>query len=206
VRLDHLLSKEQLAPLRPSRGAAAPRQPGPGRTRPGWCSWVEHRLVGRRAATARVSTRRIPLESGRGNPAAAAARRPGTLLGPEGTGISPSFWTARPTRPFPHREGARPAADLPATNHRAPDPEVGARQAPTAGNRTARSLRTAQWTRASLNLCGQVYKGTRWMSWHQEPMKDVGACDKPRGVGNRTVIRGCPNGETRLESCPVTRA
>ena len=51
----------------------------------------------------------------------------------------------------------------------------------------------------------QVVKGTRWMPWHQEPMKDVGACDKPRVVGNRTLIRGFPNGETRLESCPVTR-
>ena len=35
-------------------------------------------------------------------------------------------------------------------------------------------------------------------------MKDVGACEKPWGAGNRAVIRGCPNGETRLESCPVT--
>jgi len=23
-------------------------------------------------------------------------------------------------------------------------------------------------------------KGTRWMPWHQESMKDVGGCDKPR--------------------------
>ena len=52
----------------------------------------------------------------------------------------------------------------------------------------------------------QAMKGTWWMPWHQEPMKDVGACDKPWGVGNRAVIRGCPNGETQLESCPVTRA
>ncbi len=42
----------------------------------------------------------------------------------------------------------------------------------------------------------QVFKGIRWMSWHQEPMKDVGACDMPRGVGNQTLIRGFPNGET----------
>ena len=35
------------------------------------------------------------------------------------------------------------------------------------------------------------------MPWHQEPMKDVGSCDKPRGVANRAEIRGCPNGETR---------
>jgi hypothetical protein len=44
--------------------------------------------------------------------------------------------------------------------------------------------------------CVQVFKGIRWMPWHQEPMKDVGACDMPRGVGNQTLIRGCPNGET----------
>ena len=42
----------------------------------------------------------------------------------------------------------------------------------------------------------QANKGARWMPWHQEPMKDVGACDKPRGVGNQTLIRGFPNRET----------
>ncbi len=47
-----------------------------------------------------------------------------------------------------------------------------------------------------LIFCGQVFKGTRWMPWHQEPKKDVGICDKPGGVDNRTVIPGCPNGET----------
>ena len=45
----------------------------------------------------------------------------------------------------------------------------------------------------------QVFKGARWMPWYQEPKKDVGICDKPRGVDNQTVIRGFPNGETRLE-------
>ena len=45
-------------------------------------------------------------------------------------------------------------------------------------------------------LCVQVFKGIRWMPWHQEPMKDVGGCDMPRGVGNQTLIRGFPNGET----------
>ena len=54
-------------------------------------------------------------------------------------------------------------------------------------------------------LCGQVCKGTGWMPWHEEPKKDVVACDKPRGVGKRTVIRGCPNGGTPHESCRVTR-
>jgi hypothetical protein len=49
---------------------------------------------------------------------------------------------------------------------------------------------------ASIICSCQVDKGTRWMPWHQEPMKDVGTCDKPRGVGNQTLIRGFPNGET----------
>ena len=33
---------------------------------------------------------------------------------------------------------------------------------------SGRSLRTAQWTRASFlnDFCGQVYKGTGWMPWH----------------------------------------
>ena len=57
---------------------------------------------------------------------------------------------------------------------------------------------------ASIFVARQATKGTWWMPWHQEPMKDVGACDKPREVGNRALIRGCPNGETQLESCPVT--
>ena len=37
----------------------------------------------------------------------------------------------------------------------------------------------------------------RWMPRRQEAMKDVVACEKPRGVGKQTLIRGCPNGETR---------
>jgi len=43
------------------------------------------------------------------------------------------------------------------------------------------------------------------MPRHQEPMKDVGGCDKPRGAVNRAEIRGFPNGETQHESCRVTR-
>ena len=35
------------------------------------------------------------------------------------------------------------------------------------------------------------------MSRHQEPMKDVGGRDSPRGAVNQAVIRGCPNGETQ---------
>jgi len=54
----------------------------------------------------------------------------------------------------------------------------------------------------------QATKCNRWMPRHQEPMKDVGTCDKPRGVGNQTVIRGFPNRETLKvpELCPATSA
>jgi hypothetical protein len=34
------------------------------------------------------------------------------------------------------------------------------------------------------------------MPWHQELMKDVDGCDKPRGAAERALIRGFPNGET----------
>ena len=54
------------------------------------------------------------------------------------------------------------------------------------------------------SICGQVFKGARWMPWHQEPMKDVGGHDSPRGVVNQTLIRGFPNGETRQSSWAVT--
>jgi hypothetical protein len=57
---------------------------------------------------------------------------------------------------------------------------------------------------ASIFAGRQVTKGTRWMPWRQEPMKDVGGCDKPRGAANQASIRGSPNGETRHGSCRVT--
>src|SRR5215831_480816 len=34
------------------------------------------------------------------------------------------------------------------------------------------------------------------MPWRREAMKDVGGCEKLRGVANRTLIRRFPNGET----------
>jgi hypothetical protein len=36
------------------------------------------------------------------------------------------------------------------------------------------------------------------MPRHQEFMKEAEDCQKPRGAVNQAVIRGCPNGETRL--------
>jgi hypothetical protein len=32
---------------------------------------------------------------------------------------------------------------------------------------------------------GQATKGTGWMPWRQEPMKDVAGCEKLRGVASR---------------------
>ena len=46
---------------------------------------------------------------------------------------------------------------------------------------------------------GQVNKCTWWMPWRLQAMKDVVACDKLRGAGKQALIRGLPNGETRLE-------
>ena len=40
------------------------------------------------------------------------------------------------------------------------------------------------------------------MPWHQEAMKDVEGCDKPRGAAKQAEIRGFPNGATPRESCP----
>ena len=42
----------------------------------------------------------------------------------------------------------------------------------------------------------QANKSTGRMPWHQEPMKDVTSCDKPRGAANKRYIRGSPNEET----------
>ena len=48
-----------------------------------------------------------------------------------------------------------------------------------------------------------VFKGVRWMPWCSGPRKDVAACDMPRGVGKRALIRGFPNGVTWPGLCPV---
>ena len=34
------------------------------------------------------------------------------------------------------------------------------------------------------------------MPWYQEAMKDVGSCEKLRGVATQTLIRRYPNGKT----------
>jgi hypothetical protein len=50
----------------------------------------------------------------------------------------------------------------------------------------------------SFVLYGQATKRIRWMPWQREAKKDVGACDKLRGGGNRPLIRRSLNGETHL--------
>jgi hypothetical protein len=56
----------------------------------------------------------------------------------------------------------------------------------------------AGWrVRENFGLYGQVTKRIWWMPWQLEAMKDVVACDKPRGAGKQALIRGFPNGETR---------
>ena len=182
MRLDHLLSKEHLTTGTPVVQSLTCR-----RTSCRGSSWVEHRLLG-------TGSRRPPvLPLGEWN--AEHGPVPDTLLGPEGTG-NRSFETDAREPCAPGRFGRGQVRGCTARH-------AGVSTAPDLG--PARTLRTAQWTRAS-SFCVQVTKGTRWMSWHQKPMKDVGACEKPWGAGNRAVIQGCPNGETRLESCPVTSA
>jgi len=53
-----------------------------------------------------------------------------------------------------------------------------------------------------IDKCGQAQKGAWWMSWHREATKDAAACEKPRGVGKQTLIRGFLNGETRRSNPP----
>ena len=132
----------------------------------------------------------------------------GTLLGPEGPGEVAR--TSRPPAPALHHQQQRVGSggDLPTSNdsRRCVDVLVDIPRRLRARDEPgpARPYLENCTVDASIKFCSQVNKGARWMPWHQEPMKDVGGCDKPRGAVNRAVIRGFPNGETRQESCPVT--
>jgi len=42
---------------------------------------------------------------------------------------------------------------------------------------------------------GQATKSTRWMPWHQEPMKDAAICEKPRGAESRLRAVGVRMGK-----------
>ena len=155
MRLDHLLSKEQLARL-----LRRPRpEPFLGRTsRDGSSLWSTGYLV------------------------SSSAKSVSTSSGTEGcrrwrSGLARCWVLRERAKAIPYRTGT----PLPRMRHCA------LRYRPYLENCTVD---------ASINCSRQVNKGTRWMPWHQEPKKDVGACDKPREVGNQTLIRGFPNRET----------
>ena len=44
-----------------------------------------------------------------------------------------------------------------------------------------------------VNLCGQVTKGMRGMSWCWKAKKGVEGCEKPGGAVKRALIPGFPN-------------
>jgi len=46
------------------------------------------------------------------------------------------------------------------------------------------------------NMCGQATKGTWWMPWLREAMKDAASCDMLRVAAEQASIRRFPNGET----------
>ena len=140
---------------------------------------MEHRLFGN------YSDLETQVQVARQWKAIEGEKLPDTLLGPEGSGASPLHGPRKSVSDFTilsnqlhEQPGARDVMSRPYFENYTVDASI---------------------------FVAQVYKGTRWMPWHQEPKKDVGICDKPRGVDNQTVIRGFPNGETRLEASPVTR-
>src|SRR5215218_1916290 len=81
------------------------------------------------------------------------------------------------------------------------------------GGAPRRTLKTAQLATFPTKCCDRVSpnqelfrpwfdhrqdsKGTRWMPWHQESMKGVDDCDKPRLGVEQPLTRGFPNGETQ---------
>lgn len=55
------------------------------------------------------------------------------------------------------------------------------------GTKLFENRSTVEAMKAELLLSGfvgQATKGARWMPWHQQAMKDVVSCDKPRGGAN----------------------
>lgn len=124
-----------------------------------------------------------------------------TLLGPEGTGASPGDLGLRDQDriTFGWCGFGGPGCFLRTaqwTRASLVDDESRLERDPSFGEGSLRVVFVVYLRFVLIVLCVQVFKGIRWMPWHQEPMKDVGACDMPRGVGNQTLIRGFPNGET----------
>ncbi len=178
MRLDHLLSKESTA----RAFGYSSRISG--------SSYVEHRLVG-------PSTTPTPRRS----------RAHVAPPGPAGSGHHCSV--LREARASPAVQAGVSASPgqrgTELEELREPLPEACARRS-SAARVLTRWLRTAERARASRTKNSQATKSQRWMPWRQMPMKDVGGCEKPRGAVYQALIRGYPNGETRLGSCPVTPA
>ena len=67
------------------------------------------------------------------------------------------------------------------------------------GGRVARGAAVLWWWSWACFLLCVVLWGIRWMPWHQELMKDVAACDMPRGAGERALLsEGVRMGEPNL--------
>ncbi len=45
-------------------------------------------------------------------------------------------------------------------------------------------MRIVLTTYGVIEINGQATKGSRWIPWHTEAMKDVVTCDKSRGAGS----------------------
>ena len=46
-------------------------------------------------------------------------------------------------------------------------------------------IQLSVWLGGDFGLYGQANKRLRWMPWQSEAMKDVAACDKRGGAGNK---------------------
>ena len=89
-----------------------------------------------------------------------------------------------------------------------PAASVAARCSPAASRRDAPRCRVPlENCRASTSILFfnfQATKSQRWMPWRQEPMKDVGDCEKLWGAVDQASIHRCPNGETLHSSWSAT--
>lgn len=60
------------------------------------------------------------------------------------------------------------------------------------------------WVVGRKLLLSSKKKGARWMPRHEQARKGAVSCEKPRGAARRLLIRGYPNGATRLAVRLVT--
>ena len=188
MRLDHLLSKEPTA--------RRPRRMFSGST--SGSSYVDH-------CTIRVSqTTRPPCLHATGTTGTCAIGA--SLFRFEGVAIDAGLGRRRTRAPGPSCPDALAASPAVASRRRActamPAPQSSFENCIAS---TSINVNFVVFLEHNKSI-SQATKSQRWMPWRQMPMKDVGGCEKPRGAAYQALIRGCPNGETRLGSCPVTPA